>query len=177
MDHAVQASEPRSDESRRGFCLWTIGHSTRSLEDFLALLRAHDITRVVDVRRFPGSRRYPHFNSDTLSRALDTSGIAYTHMPELGGRRTPRPDSPHTAWRNAAFRGYADYMDTPEFVVAADKLAELARRDRVAIMCSEAVWWRCHRSMIADYFLAHGWRVMHITSVAPPKPHLQRVVD
>ena len=177
MDHAVQASEPRSDESRRGFCLWTIGHSTRSLEDFLALLRAHDITRVVDVRRFPGSRRYPHFNSDTLSRALDTSGIAYTHMPELGGRRTPRPDSPHTAWRNAAFRGYADYMDTPEFVVAADKLAELARRDRVAIMCSEAVWWRCHRSMIADYFLAHGWRVMHITSVAEPKPHPLRVVD
>ena len=157
--------------------VWTIGHSNRTFDDFALALEEPRIELVVDVRRFPGSRRYPHFNSDTLSRALDTSGIAYTHMPELGGRRTPRPDSPHTAWRNAAFRGYADYMDTPEFVVAADKLAELARRDRVAIMCSEAVWWRCHRSMIADYFLAHGWRVMHITSVAAPKPHLQRVVD
>jgi uncharacterized protein (DUF488 family) len=176
MHDAGQASEPRSDESRRGFCLWTIGHSTRSLEDFIALLRAHDITRVVDVRRFPGSRRYPHFNSDALSRALDESGIAYTHMPELGGRRTPRPDSPHTAWRNAAFRGYADYMDTPEFAAAAESLAELARRDRVVIMCSEAVWWRCHRSMISDYFVAHGWRVMHITSTAAPKPHPLRVV-
>ncbi len=176
MHDAVQASEPRSDEARRGSCLWTIGHSTRSLDDFLALLRTHDITRVVDVRRFPGSRRYPHFNSDTLSRALDDSGIAYTHMPELGGRRAPRPDSPHTAWRNAAFRGYADYMDTPEFAAAADKLAELAIHDRVAIMCSEAVWWRCHRSMIADYFLAHGWRVMHITSAAAPTPHPRRVI-
>jgi uncharacterized protein (DUF488 family) len=177
MHDAGQASEPRSDESRRGFCLWTIGHSTRSLDEFLALLRAHDITRVVDVRRFPGSRRYPHFNSDTLSRALDNAGIGYTHMPELGGRRTPRPDSPHTGWRNAAFRGYADYMDTSEFVEAADKLAELAKHDRVVVMCSEAVWWRCHRSMIADYFVAHGWRVMHITSVAAPKPHPVRVID
>src|SRR5512146_1728242 len=135
MHEARRATEPRGDESR-GSRLWTIGHSTRSLAEFLALLRANGITHVADVRRFPGSRKYPHFNSRELAEALATAGIGYTHMPELGGRRTPRPDSPHTAWRNAAFRGYADYMDTPEFVVAADKLAELARRGRVAIMCS-----------------------------------------
>ena len=177
MHEARRANEPRGDESR-GSRLWTIGHSTRSLAEFLALLRANGITHVADVRRFPGSRKYPHFNSRELADALATAGIGYTHMPELGGRRTPRPDSPHTAWRNAAFRGYADYMDTPEFAAAAARLAELAARpgERVAIMCSEAVWWRCHRSMIADWFTAHGWTVMHITSTAAPKPHPVRAI-
>ena len=175
MHEARRANEPRGDESR-GSRLWTIGHSTRSLDEFLALLRANDIARVVDVRRYPGSRKYPHFNSQELEAALAAAGIGYTHIPELGGRRTPRPDSPHTEWRNAAFRGYADYMDTPEFAAAAATLADLAGRERVAIMCSEAVWWRCHRSMIADWFTARGWRVMHITSAAAPKQHPVRVI-
>lgn len=175
MHEARRASEPRDDESR-GSRLWTIGHSTRSLDELLALLRANDIRRVVDVRRYPGSRKYPHFNSGELAVALEAAGIGYTHMPELGGRRTPRPDSPHTEWRNAAFRGYADYMDTPEFAAAVRKLTEMAERERVAIMCSEAVWWRCHRSMIADWFTAHGWTVMHITSTAAPKPHPVRTI-
>jgi len=174
--HAVRrASEPRGD-APRGSRLWTIGHSTRSLDEFLALLRANDISRVVDVRRFPGSRKYPHFNSQELAASLDAAGIGYTHMQALGGRRSPRPDSPHTEWRNAAFRGYADYMDTPEFAAAASELADAAARERVAIMCSEAVWWRCHRSMIADWFAAHGWAVMHITSAAAPKPHPLRAI-
>jgi uncharacterized protein (DUF488 family) len=177
MNEARRATEPRGDESR-GSRLWTIGHSTRTLDEFIALLRANDITHVVDVRRFPGSRKYPHFNSRELADALDSAGIAYTHMPELGGRRTPRPDSPHTEWRNTSFRAYADYMDTPEFAAAAARLAELAGRagERVAIMCSEAVWWRCHRSMIADWFTVRGWMVMHITSTAAPKQHPQRVI-
>ena len=175
MHEARRANEPRGDESR-GSRLWTIGHSTRSLDEFLALLRANDIAHVVDVRRYPGSRKYPHFNSQELEAALAAAGSGYTHIPELGGRRTPRPDSPHTEWRNAAFRGYADYMDTPDFAAAAARLADLADRERVAIMCSEAVWWRCHRSMIADWLTARGWRVMHITSAAAPKQHPVRVI-
>ncbi len=175
MHEAGRAHEPRGDEPR-GSVLWTIGHSTRSIDEFLALLRANGITHLVDVRRFPGSRKYPHFNSQELAAALTEAGIGYTHMPELGGRRTPRPDSPHTAWRNASFRGYADYMDTPDFAAAVGKLAHLAERERVAIMCSEAVWWRCHRSMIADWFTQNGWRVMHITSTAAPKPHPVRTI-
>jgi uncharacterized protein (DUF488 family) len=175
MHDARRASEPRGDEPR-GSRLWTIGHSTRSLDEFLALLGANAIERVVDVRRYPGSRKYPHFNSEKLGAALEAAGIGYTPMPELGGRRTPRPDSPHTEWRNEAFRGYADYMDTPAFAAAAAELARIAERERVAIMCSEAVWWRCHRSMIADWFTAHGWLVMHITSTAAPKPHPVRSI-
>ena len=175
MTVARRAGEPRDDEFR-GSRLWTIGHSTRSLDEFLALLRAHGITHVADVRRFPGSRKYPHFGSETLAAALASAGIGYTHMPELGGRRAPRPDSPHTAWRNASFRGYADYMDTPEFADAVTRLADVAGRERVAIMCAEAVWWRCHRSMIADWFTANGWRVMHITSFVAPRPHPVRAI-
>lgn len=175
MTTAGRAPEPRGDESR-GSRLWTIGHSTRSLEELIALLRANDITHVADVRRFPGSRKYPHFNSDTLAAALAGAGIGYTHLPELGGRRTPRPDSRHTGWRNASFRAYADYMDTPDFAAGIARLTELAGRERVAIMCSEAVWWRCHRSMIADWLVAHGWTVMHITSSAAPTPHPVRAI-
>lgn len=151
--------------------LWTIGHSTHPIAEFIALLQAQGITRLVDVRRFPGSRRNPQFNPAELERSLAAAGIAYTPLPELGGRRPARPDSPHTAWRNEAFRGYADYMDTPEFAVAAERLAALAREDRVAIMCAEGVWWRCHRSMIADDFKAHGWTVLHILGAGEPREH------
>ncbi|MFI5230501.1 MAG: DUF488 family protein [Gemmatimonadales bacterium] len=148
-----------------------MGHSTRSIGEFVDLLHAHGITRIVDVRRFAGSRAHPQFNPPALERSLVRAGITYTPMPGLGGRRAPRPDSPHSAWRNAAFRGYADYMDTPEFAAAAASLARLARRDRAAIMCAEAVWWRCHRSMIADFFKANGWEVLHIMSMADAKEH------
>jgi uncharacterized protein (DUF488 family) len=161
--------------------LWTVGHSTHPLDEFLDILHAHGITRIADVRRFPGSRAYPHFNPDQLEPALAQSGIEYTEMPELGGRRKPRPDTPHSAWRNESFRGYADYMDTPEFAAAAEELAALARDDRVAAMCAEGVWWRCHRSMIADYFKANGWEVLHILGAGDAKEHpytaVAKVVD
>jgi uncharacterized protein (DUF488 family) len=161
--------------------LWTVGHSTRPIEEFLDLLRAHGVTRIADVRRFPGSRKHPHFHPEALARALADAGIGYTPMLDLGGRRRPRPDSPHAAWRNEAFRGYADYMDTTEFAAAAARLAEVAREGRVAVMCAEGVWWRCHRSMIADCFKAHGWTVLHILGPAEPREHpytpVARIVD
>jgi len=151
--------------------LWTIGHSTHPIDELLDILDAHGITRIADVRRFPGSRANPQFNPDALVASLAERGISYTAMPELGGRRKPRPDTTHTAWRNEAFRGYADYMDTPEFAAEAEELATLARADRVAAMCAEGVWWRCHRSMIADYFKANGWTVLHILGMGEAKEH------
>ena len=151
--------------------LFTVGHSTHPIEEFIALLRSHEIEEIDDVRRFPGSKRHPQFNPEALGRSLAEAGIAYMPMPELGGRRKPVPDSPHVAWRNEAFRGYADFMDTPEFAEAALQLAERARARRVAVMCSEGVWWRCHRSMIADYFKAGGWTVLHIMSTGARKEH------
>ena len=161
--------------------LWTIGHSSRSLEELRELLRLHGVTRVADVRRFAGSRRQPHFHPESLERSLADAGIAYTALPGLGGRRRPRPDSPHQAWRNVSFRGYADHMRTPEFADGARELARLARADRVAMMCAEAVWWRCHRSMIADAFKAHGWTVLHVLGPGEPREHpytaVARIVD
>lgn len=142
--------------------VWTIGHSTRSLTHFLELLTSNDITTIADVRRFPGSRQYPQFNQAPLADSLKTAGIEYIAMPDLGGRRKARPDSHNTVWRNASFRGYADYMETDTFRSAINRLIALAREETVAIMCSEAVWWRCHRSMIADYLLSIGIPVRHI---------------
>jgi uncharacterized protein (DUF488 family) len=161
--------------------LWTVGHSTHPIVEFVDILTAHGVTRIADVRRFAGSRKFPQFNPDELERSLAAAGIAYTPLPALGGRRKSLPDSPHSAWRNEAFRGYADYMDTEEFSEAAESLARIARDDRVAAMCSEAVWWRCHRSMIADYFKAHGWEVLHIMGMGEAKEHpytsVAKVVD
>jgi uncharacterized protein (DUF488 family) len=151
--------------------LWTVGHSNHPIDELLDILVAHGVTRIADVRRFPGSRKFPQFNPVALEAYLGDAGIAYTPMPDLGGRRKSLPDSPHSAWRNEAFRGYADYMDTPEFAQAAEILAGVAREDRVAVMCSEAVWWRCHRSMISDYFKAHGWVVLHIIGMSDAKEH------
>jgi uncharacterized protein (DUF488 family) len=151
--------------------LWTVGHSTHPIGEFIDILDSHGITRIADVRRFPGSRKFPQFNPMELVPSLAGAGIEYTAMPTLGGRRKPIPDTPHTAWRNEAFRGYADYMDTPEFAIAVGELAALAREDRVAVMCAEGVWWRCHRSMIADYFKSFGWEVLHIMGVGEPKVH------
>ncbi len=142
--------------------IWTIGHSTRTTEGFLELLVGNNIELVADVRSLPGSRKYPHFNSEVLSETLKNNGIDYALLKDLGGRRPSRPDSTNTVWRHKAFRGYADYMETADFKKGVDKLFELARSKRTAIMCAEAVWWRCHRSMIADYLKASGVIVEHI---------------
>lgn len=151
--------------------IWTIGHSTRSAEEFLALLGANRIEALADVRRFPGSRKYPHFGADVLRRQMADAGIDYEPFLELGGRRKVLPDSPNTAWRSAAFRGYADYMQTDEFVGGAKRLAALAIEKRTAMMCSEAVWWRCHRGLISDWFKVHGVEVLHIMGAQQPAEH------
>lgn len=142
--------------------IWTIGHSTRGADEFLALLSGVRIEALADVRRFPGSRKYPHFGADALRGQMSQAGIDYEPFLELGGRRKELPDSPNTAWRSAAFRGYADYMQTDEFVAGAERLAALAIEKRTAIMCSEAVWWRCHRGLISDWFKVRGVEVLHI---------------
>lgn len=149
----------------------TVGHSTRSLEAFADLLRAHGVERVVDVRTVPRSRRNPQFNRETLPAALATYGIGYSHLASLGGLRHPHADSPNTAWRNLSFRGYADYMATPEFAGGLDELLALAHRQQVAIMCAEAVPWRCHRSLIADALLVRGVAVEDILSATRREPH------
>ena len=151
--------------------LWTIGHSTRSMEDFLNLLQAHGVKRLVDVRTVPRSRHNPQFNQDALPKALRHAGIAYIHLPELGGLRHARRDSSNTGWRNASFRGFADYMQTPEFETGLDKLIKSAARTQVAIMCAEAVPWRCHRSLIADALVVRGIQVKHVTSATRAQPH------
>ena len=142
--------------------VWTIGHSTRTLESFLGLLVENRIEAVVDVRRYPGSRRWPHFARESLASALDECGLAYLWLPELGGRRSPRADSTNTAWRSPAFRGYADYMATEAFAEGLDRLVNLACGLRTAVMCAEAVWWRCHRGLIADALRWLGFDVIHI---------------
>lgn len=151
--------------------IWTIGHSTRTSDEFVDLLRSSNIELLVDVRHFPGSRRLPHFNKIELARALAQAGIGYEHLVGLGGRRPARPDSRNTAWRNASFRGYADYMETEPFRAGIDRLLQLAQDRRTAIMCSEAVWWRCHRSMIADYLKVRGVQVWHILSTNSVQEH------
>ena len=151
--------------------IWTIGHSTRAWDEFVALLRHHGIRAVADVRSFPGSRRHPQFNREAMERALPEAGISYTWRPELGGRRKARPDSANTAWRHVNFRGYADYMETPAFAAALAALEGAAADTPTAFMCSEAVWWRCHRGLISDALKARGWEVLHITDEKTPKPH------
>jgi uncharacterized protein (DUF488 family) len=154
--------ESVGDIAKQAFCVWTIGHSTRAFEEFLALLQSQRIEVVADVRRFPGSRKYPHFSAESLKAGLQEQEIGYEWFQDLGGRRKPDPHSHHTVWRNPSFRAYADYMDTHEFREGLARLVLLARRKRTAIMCSEAVWWRCHRSLIADALKVAGIQVMHI---------------
>jgi uncharacterized protein (DUF488 family) len=152
--------------------IWTIGHSTRPIEDFIAALQGHGIRLLVDVRTFPGSKRYPQFNKETLAESLNAQGIRYEHLPELGGRRKPKADSRNTAWRNASFRAYADYMETEEFRKGIERLLDLANEfGETAIMCAEAVWWRCHRSLISDYLKVRGIDVMHILDANKAEPH------
>jgi len=142
--------------------LFTVGHGARSIEGFLSLLRGAGVQRLVDVRTAPGSRKHPHFGRDALEAAVQRAGIAYEWRKELGGWRKPRPGSPHTALRSAGFRGYADHMDTEEFASALDRLMASAEGERVAIMCAESLWWRCHRRMIADALEAAGCEVLHL---------------
>jgi uncharacterized protein (DUF488 family) len=151
--------------------LWTIGHSTRPLEIFIAMLQDEGIEALVDVRRFAGSRRNPQYASEALARSLPASGMVYVPMPDLGGRRKAREDTHHTAWRNASFRGYADYMDTAPYAAARSRLATLASERRTAVMCAEAMWWQCHRSLISDDFKASGWTVLHILAPARVDEH------
>ncbi|HKO97794.1 MAG TPA: DUF488 domain-containing protein [Pyrinomonadaceae bacterium] len=161
--------------------LWTIGHSTRPVEEFLQLLREHEIEVLIDVRTFPGSRRYPQFNREALSVTLQLAGIEYRHMPDLGGRRKARPDSRNTAWQNEGFRGYADHMETETFRQGIERLLEVAASKRTTVMCAEAVWWRCHRSLIADYLKAKGVEVVHILSNSKTEVHpytsVARIID
>lgn len=151
--------------------IFTIGHSTRSMEEFLLMLQSFDIQLLADIRSYPGSRRYPHFNKEALRLSLKDAEIGYIHFPELGGRRKPRPDSVNTAWRNEAFRGYAVYMETEEFRKALSRLEEIAQTQQTAYMCSEAVWWRCHRSLVSDCLKTKGWQVLHILSEGKAAEH------
>jgi uncharacterized protein (DUF488 family) len=152
--------------------LYTIGHSNRSLEDFLALLQGESIARLVDVRRFPGSRRHPHFGQEALAESLHEAGIVYRHLPELGGRRSKRlENSPNTAWEVEAFNAYADHLQSEEFATGLAALVEEARAGRTVIMCSEAMPWQCHRRLIADALLARGWTVLDILGPRSTRPH------
>jgi uncharacterized protein (DUF488 family) len=151
--------------------IMTIGHSTRSVAEFIRLLKAHDVKRLVDVRTIPRSRHNPQFNRDQLAAALHSARLHYRYMPGLGGFRHARLDSINTAWQNASFRGYADYIQTPEFKKNLDALIELAKQEQVVVMCAEAVPWRCHRSLIADALLARGVEAREITSATRARPH------
>jgi len=151
--------------------IYTIGHSTHPIELFISMLQSFSIQLVADIRSYPGSRRYPQFNKDNLENSFQQAGIKYIHLKELGGRRKPLPNSINTNWRNEAFRGYADYMQTDEFKNAVAKLEDLASTQRTAYMCSEAVWWRCHRALVSDYLKVRGWKVMHMMGVGKSEEH------
>jgi uncharacterized protein (DUF488 family) len=149
----------------------TIGHSTHALDEFIRLLEAHGATCVVDVRTVPRSRHNPQFNKDSLPQSLKQAGLGYVHTPGLGGLRHAKRDSPNVGWRNASFRGYADYMQTPEFAQSLEELIRLAHQDRIVLMCAEAVPWRCHRSLIADALLVRGIRTEDILTVIRRQVH------
>jgi len=150
---------------------WTIGHSTRPIEEFLRLLAEHRIEALADVRRFPASRKHPQFNAENLRASLAAAGVEYVSMTELGGRRRTRPDSRNTAWRNESFRGYADYMETEPFGSAFSRLIQIVEKKRTAIMCAESLWWRCHRSLISDALKVRGYEVCHILGPGECKAH------
>ena len=162
---------PARRSRRQTLVVFTVGHSTRPIAEFIRLLKAHGVERVVDVRTIPRSRHNPQFNRAALARALHNARLHYRHLPGLGGLRRPQPDSINTAWRNASFRGFADYMQTTAFDEQLDRCLALAVRERVALMCAEAVPWRCHRSLIADALVARGIEVNEIGSVTRARPH------
>lgn len=158
-------------KNRQNKTVWTIGHSTRTLEELIEMLRSFKIELVADIRSYPGSRRYPQFNKEALEVSLPENNIQYVHIKKLGGRRKVNPESKNTSWRHVAFRGYADYMETEDFKEGIKELEKIALEQRTAFMCSEAVWWRCHRSMVSDYLKVHGWKVMHIMAVNKEDEH------
>ena len=151
--------------------IWTVGHSTRSAEKFNQILKAHEISVLVDVRSFPGSRRYPQFNKEELEQSLARISIQYLHFPALGGRRKPNPQSKNIAWKNVSFRAYADHLESAEFEQGIAELRKISQGQRTAVMCAEALWWRCHRSLIADYLKAKGWEVVHIADEVRTELH------
>jgi uncharacterized protein (DUF488 family) len=152
--------------------IYTIGHSTHPWPAFVEILQAHRVKAIADVRQFPGSRRFPHFNAETMAVELPRAGIEYLSFKSLGGRRKAMVDSPNMGWRHPAFRGYADFMQTPGFVAGIESLEIATAKQATAIMCSEAVPWRCHRSLIADALLVRGWKVLDIFDERQVKPHL-----
>jgi uncharacterized protein (DUF488 family) len=151
--------------------IYTIGHSTHSLDEFLNMLRSFDIKILADIRSFPGSRRFPQFGKGQIKISLEETGIQYIHLADLGGRRKVKKDSKNNRWNNDSFRGYADYMETREFENAIVKLEHIALEQPTAYMCSEAVWWKCHRSMVSDYLKAKGWTVLHIMATGKVQEH------
>lgn len=158
-------------EKAEASIIWTIGHSTRTIEEFTGLLQAFQIKLLADIRSYPGSKRYPQFNKENLATSLHNASIAYTHLPALGGRRKPLPTSANTLLQNKSFRGYAEYMETDEFKNGIKELEQLALKQRTAYMCAEALWWRCHRSLVSDYLKDKGWRVIHIISLTKSEEH------
>ena len=167
----IGAEESRTPTAEPAPIVLTVGHSTRTFDEFIRLLQAHGVSRVVDVRTVPRSRHNPQFNKASLPRALRKAGVRYVHLPGLGGLRHAKRDSLNVGWRNASFRGFADYMQTPEFEQSLQELIQLANKDRVAVMCAEAVPWRCHRSLIADALLVHGIRTEDIMSQTRRQVH------
>ena len=157
------------DEGRH--IIYTIGHSTHSIDDFIAMLKSFGVTMLADIRNFPGSKRYPHFNKEALEISLQQQNIGYIHLKELGGRRKPVVGSVNTAWRSEAFRGYADYMETDAFKTAMLGLQNFAIEQPTAYMCAEAVWWRCHRALVSDWLKIRGWKVMHIMTTLKTDEH------
>ncbi|MDA8384271.1 MAG: DUF488 domain-containing protein [Betaproteobacteria bacterium] len=160
-----------TEKAERDPMVLTIGHSTMAIEAFIDVLRAHGVNRLADVRTVPRSRHNPQFNRETLAAVLEAAGIGYEHMAGLGGLRHARADSPNQAWRNLSFRGFADYMQTDAFAESLQHLIEVSRHARVALMCAEAVPWRCHRSLIADALLARGVPVAHIMGISRRQAH------
>lgn len=161
----------RSENVGQQKLIWTIGHSTRTAEHFIQMLRSFNIEVLVDIRSFPGSKRYPHFNKENLEILIPKNNIEYVHLKSLGGRRAMHKDSKNTAWRHPAFRGYADYMETDAFKNGVQQLETIAVKQRTAYMCSEAVWWRCHRSLVSDYLKLNGWTVYHIMETGKATEH------
>lgn len=161
----------QKNEAMKTPTVYTIGHSTHTIEDFIKMLQSFEIKTLVDVRSFPSSRKFPHFNREKLSTSVKEVGIEYIHLLNLGGRRKVHKDSKNTRWHNDSFKSYADYMETDEFEKAVIELMEIATKSKSAYMCAEAVWWRCHRSMISDYLKVKGWKVLHIMAVGKVQEH------
>ena len=170
-----------SRDRQTDLTIWTVGHSTRSIDEFIRVLASLQIKTLIDVRTSPGSRLHPQFNKEQLKASLAKVGVDYHHLPSLGGRRRVKPDSRNTAWRNASFRGYADHMESEEFQEGISKLLEFAREKRTAFMCAESLWWRCHRGLISDHLKAHDYRVVHLIDEKQTEEHpyttAARIID